>query len=563
MVEHTKHLLDYSTALNKIVDHLKFVSFFVGAGVSHGGNVPLASGIVDRLVPRIHRRDDPDQTRSCQAWEKDNPWVRNSDAYAEALQKAFGDDADDRLAMNEYFDKNFLNEVSPTFSHFALGLLIKHGLTGQTCITTNFDRLIERACMQIDCDCIPIRTSNEVEIWNPHRRHVIKVHGDSHYYNMKHTEEQTEELPSPLADLILHNRDQFPGMIVLGLGGYESSIQKLFRQYLEAYPTGDPRTQYRGVYWAVFAPEAFPGGELDETMLEGAVSERIVAIFTEQSRRGVPCYFFPIADARTFFFDLTNRIKADDSSPEAVSFGRELNSYYREKEWWDTQIERMKSLPEVTDSAVAEYSVKLDKANARLTPATNNTDSPRPQLVREMPLHRSTVCLLEGDITGADVDIVVSSDDVLLMMMRGVAGAIRDKAGPELIRHVQKWEDRFPLNSGTVLVTGAGHLSAKHVFHAALLDFRFADQDFASSVSKAARRSLELMKEMSCRSICFPLLAAGTAGFSPQESAEIIVAATRRFLARNRSASFTISICAPPHIVTDARLSSLLHSKLK
>jgi O-acetyl-ADP-ribose deacetylase len=126
----------------------------------------------------------------------------------------------------------------------------------------------------------------------------------------------------------------------------------------------------------------------------------------------------------------------------------------------------------------------------------------------------STLALEFGDITTSKADVLVSSDDFYLTMSGGVSAAIRRAAGQQIILEAAK---KVPAKLGDVIVTGAGSLPAKHVFHAiTIADGKAIAGDV---VTLATRRSLTLLKALGLSSIAFPTIGAGAAGFSLQDVA--------------------------------------------
>src|SRR5262249_54503517 len=125
-------------------------------------------------------------------------------------------------------------------------------------------------------------------------------------------------------------------------------------------------------------------------------------------------------------------------------------------------------------------------------------------------------------------DVIVSSDTSWLTMDDGVALAIRRAAGEAI--HTQACTYR-PVRAGRVIVTGAGALAARFIFHGITLgELRF---------DKARPSSRDLITEIltSCfyhaeslevRSMALPLLGTGGAGFSR----EVCLDTMFRFLAR-------------------------------
>ena len=106
------------------------------------------------------------------------------------------------------------------------------------------------------------------------------------------------------------------------------------------------------------------------------------------------------------------------------------------------------------------------------------------------------IVLMEGDITEQEVDAIVNAANSQLVLGAGVAGAIRDKGGPSI---QQECDAIGPIEVGDAAVTGAGDLPARYVIHAAgMSPGGSADGE---SISRSARRSLELASERGCRSV--------------------------------------------------------------
>jgi len=126
----------------------------------------------------------------------------------------------------------------------------------------------------------------------------------------------------------------------------------------------------------------------------------------------------------------------------------------------------------------------------------------------------STLSLVFGDITTSNADVLVSSDDSYLTMGGGVSAAILRAAGESLLLEVAK---KVPANLGEVVVTGAGSLKAKHVFHAITIGRGKATA--GDIVTGATRRAIALLKALGLSSIAFPAIGAGVAGLSYEDVA--------------------------------------------
>ncbi|HTR11711.1 MAG TPA: macro domain-containing protein [Roseiarcus sp.] len=131
------------------------------------------------------------------------------------------------------------------------------------------------------------------------------------------------------------------------------------------------------------------------------------------------------------------------------------------------------------------------------------------QTQRTYPVGKSTFSLQFGDITTSDCDVVVSSDDSDLSMGGGVSEAVRRAAGEQICVDISKM---VPARLGDVIVTGAGAMRAKYIFHAVTIGEGALSHD--KIVANVTRRSLRLVRELGLSSIAFPAIGAGVAGFT-------------------------------------------------
>lgn len=135
------------------------------------------------------------------------------------------------------------------------------------------------------------------------------------------------------------------------------------------------------------------------------------------------------------------------------------------------------------------------------------------------------IVLEQGDLTAADVDAVVNAANSDLQLGGGVAGAIRRKGGPE----IQKECDRIgPIPLGEAAVTTGGQLKARYVIHAASM--RLGGRTSAESLRTATRNSLARASEKGIKSIAFPAVGTGIAGFPIAECARIMLEEVVRHL---------------------------------
>lgn len=126
--------------------------------------------------------------------------------------------------------------------------------------------------------------------------------------------------------------------------------------------------------------------------------------------------------------------------------------------------------------------------------------------------------IIEGDLTEMDVDAIVNAANNDLQLGGGVAGAIRRKGGPE----IQKECDEIgQVPVGGAAITTGGKLKARYVIHAASM--QLGGKTSASSLRGSAAHSLRIAAQKGLKTIAFPAVGTGIAGFPLRECAEIML----------------------------------------
>lgn len=130
--------------------------------------------------------------------------------------------------------------------------------------------------------------------------------------------------------------------------------------------------------------------------------------------------------------------------------------------------------------------------------------------------------LIKGDITTAEVDVIVNAANPMMLGGGGVDGAIHKVAGSELLVECRKIKAingiRCPF--GEARITKAGKLSAKYVVHA-VGPIYHTDIQPSVTLASAYKHSLELANKHQCKSIAFPAISCGSYGFPLEKAAEI------------------------------------------
>jgi len=132
------------------------------------------------------------------------------------------------------------------------------------------------------------------------------------------------------------------------------------------------------------------------------------------------------------------------------------------------------------------------------------------------------VHIVQGDITAANVDVIVNAANPKMLGGGGVDGAIHRAAGPDLLAQCRKVKSyngvRCPV--GEARITSAGALNARYVIHTVGPRYH-RDQQPEQRLVSAYTSSLALALEHQCSSIAFPAISCGAYGYPIDEAAEI------------------------------------------
>ena len=130
----------------------------------------------------------------------------------------------------------------------------------------------------------------------------------------------------------------------------------------------------------------------------------------------------------------------------------------------------------------------------------------------------SRVVIQQGDLTEMDTDAVVNAANNDLVLGAGVAGAIRRKGGEAIQRECDAIGS-IPL--GYAAITGGGKLKARYVIHAASMGLGALTT--AETLRNSTAHALHLAAERGLKTIAFPAVGTGIAGFPIKECAEIML----------------------------------------
>jgi len=136
---------------------------------------------------------------------------------------------------------------------------------------------------------------------------------------------------------------------------------------------------------------------------------------------------------------------------------------------------------------------------------------------------------VRGDITQADVDVIVNAANPGLLGGGGVDGAIHAAGGPEILAECREIVERLPggrLPRGQAVATTAGRLPARWVVHTAGPVWS-ASRDLSAVLRSCYSESLLVADGLGARTVAFPAISAGVYGWPLDDAARQAVAGVR------------------------------------
>jgi O-acetyl-ADP-ribose deacetylase (regulator of RNase III) len=130
--------------------------------------------------------------------------------------------------------------------------------------------------------------------------------------------------------------------------------------------------------------------------------------------------------------------------------------------------------------------------------------------------------VVAGDLLDQDVEVIVNAwnRNIIpwwLLLPQGVSGAIKRRAGYGPFRELGR---RGPIPLGGAVETGAGRLPFRAIIHVAGISMWWRSSEYA--IRGSVRNALAIARGRGYRSIAFPLIGAGTGGFSPERALDIM-----------------------------------------
>lgn len=147
----------------------------------------------------------------------------------------------------------------------------------------------------------------------------------------------------------------------------------------------------------------------------------------------------------------------------------------------------------------------------------------------QITVNRTSLELVQGDITAMDTDAIVNAANEQLAHGGGVAGAIARRGGPEIQRESDAWvRQHGRVRTGSAAITRGGRL-ARYVIHAVGPVYHDAS-DSAPLLASAVHSSLALADQKGLKSIALPAISTGIFGYPLDEAAQVMLSSAMAYL---------------------------------
>ncbi len=259
-------------------------ALLLGSGVSRAARIPTGWEVVLDLVRKLAAAEGNDCEPDPAAWFSTK--YGEQPGYSSLLDSLAKTPAERAQILRSYFEPSDEERregvKSPTKAHHAIARLVLSGHV-RVILTTNFDRLMERALEEIGIAPTVISTPDQIHGALPlaHMKCcVIKLHGDYLDTRILNTPKELASYP-PLLDTLLNQVFDEYGLVACG---WSADWDEALRRAMERAPSRRFST-----FFAV----------------RGKPSERATALLVHRSGQHIS-----ISDADGFFENIEQRVKA-------------------------------------------------------------------------------------------------------------------------------------------------------------------------------------------------------------------------------------------------------------
>jgi hypothetical protein len=258
-------------------------ALLLGSGISRDAGIPTGWEITLDLIRKISVTEKA-ETKNYEEWYQER--YHESPDYTKLLKKLTITSADRANLLRFYFEptteEKEENLKVPTPAHKCIAILVKYGYI-RIILTTNFDRLLEKALSEEGITPTVISTEDEIKGAMPFVHNdctIIKLHGDYMDTRIKNTPEELSEYSGEVNKYLDRIFDEF-GLIICGWSAeYDIALRDaLYRRKNRRFST----------YWTV----------------KGKLREKATQLSNHLKAEQIP-----IESANKFFTQLLEKVEA-------------------------------------------------------------------------------------------------------------------------------------------------------------------------------------------------------------------------------------------------------------
>lgn len=299
-------------------------AFFLGSGVSRDAGVPTGWEVMRAGLRRLHQLETeseaPANDEELAAWQANTG--REEMTYSDLLETI----APDRAVRREYL-AGFFEEKEPGPTHEALADLAKQGLV-KVFITTNFDRLLERALQARGIQPTVVSSDADLAVGVP-REHasclVLKPHGDYLQQTIRNTPAELAALDPGITTELGEILARY-ALVVLGYSGSDEAIANALRARRSRY----------GLWWVSRGDPAPAAAALIEATGGRVIRRDTAAEFLADLARRLRIFAaHPTGETPETVHDATLALLREG---DHIGLEQELR---RERHWFGTELARV------------------------------------------------------------------------------------------------------------------------------------------------------------------------------------------------------------------------------
>ncbi len=241
-------MLDSLLSLALAVHSSKGVyALLLGSGVSQSAGVPTGWDVIVNLIGKLRLlRDQAESSEDPEAWYRRT--FNQEPDYSEILNAVTQTSAERLQLLRSFFEPTEQEREDgvklPSAAHRAIASLMAKGYI-RVVVTTNFDRLLEQALIDVGVQPTVISTVDAIRGATPLVHSactIVKVHGDYLDARLKNTAKELEAYSQELDSLLDRIFDEY-GLIVCGWSGeWDVALRAAFERC---------NTHRYGTYWAI------------------------------------------------------------------------------------------------------------------------------------------------------------------------------------------------------------------------------------------------------------------------------------------------------------------------